>query len=83
MVAVLGGAGVSTTLATVYGLPVSATHGVISGLTVPPPPQQQHQYYRARICIRRRVPAGPAEPADEALQHHGGARGQTAARLRA
>ena len=30
--AVLGGAGVSTALATAYGLPVSATHGVISGL---------------------------------------------------
>ena len=32
MTAVLAGAGVSTMLATLFGLPVSATHGTISGL---------------------------------------------------
>lgn len=33
MTAVLAGAGISTSLATAFGLPVSATHGAISGLT--------------------------------------------------
>ena len=33
MTAVLAGAGISTGLATAFGLPVSATHGAISGLT--------------------------------------------------
>ena len=33
MTAVLAGAGISTAAATLFGLPVSATHGVISGLT--------------------------------------------------
>jgi phosphate/sulfate permease len=33
MTAVLAGAGISTSMATAFGLPVSATHGAISGLT--------------------------------------------------
>jgi PiT family inorganic phosphate transporter len=50
MTAVLAGGGISTAMATMFGLPVSATHGVMSGLAAvrgPPSTPRAHIASRA------------------------------------